>query len=105
MSYNPDRWVILKVKDHYRVLAGWDGGYLSGSSWRLNSGIIECKFDGEYWYFYGSSGSTYKCYVDSYGFNMSIAGAYSKLKEIHGDDVEMLEDQVWIKDGWDWGIQ
>lgn len=103
----PDSWVILKIdspKDpHYRVLAGWSGGYLYGSSWRLNSGIIRHEFDGDYWYFYGYSGSCYKCYVDSYHMNVIMAGVYNQLVEEYGKGmIQLVEDQVWIKEGWDW---
>ena len=33
-EYNPDNWVIIKIKGddpHYRVLAGWSGGYFGRS--------------------------------------------------------------------------
>jgi hypothetical protein len=30
------------------------------------------------------------------------AGIYSQLKDKHGDKVELLEDQEWIKNNWDW---
>jgi hypothetical protein len=108
VMYNPDTWVIIKFKGddpHYRVLGGWSGGYLNGDSWRLNSGIVRHEFDGDYWYFYGSSGSCYKCYLDSYGLRMSIAGIWNKLKEVHGDKVELVEDQAWIVKDWDWIIK
>ena len=29
-NYTPDNWVVIKIKGddpHYRVLAGWSGGY------------------------------------------------------------------------------
>jgi hypothetical protein len=38
-EYTPDSWVVLKVKEgkgtfpFYKVLAGWSGGFLYGSSW------------------------------------------------------------------------
>lgn len=107
MDYTPDNWVILRIKGddpHYRVLGGWYGGYLYGNSWRLNSGITKHDFDGDYWYFYGSSGSCYKCYIDSYGMKTPMLGAYNTLKELHGDKVEVLEDQEWNKQDWDWII-
>lgn len=107
MEYNPDNWVILKINNpkdpHYRVLGGWYGGYLDGGSWRLNSGITRHDFDGDYWYFYGSSGSCYKCYVDSYRMNMVTGGIYSQLRKKYGGDfVQLLDDQEWTKDDWDW---
>ena len=110
VNYTPDNWVILKIdlpKDpHYRVLAGWSGGYLDGDSWRLNSGITRHEFDGDYWYFYGSSGSCYKCYVDSYRMSVATSGVYKQLVDKYGEDViQLLEDQQWVKKEWDWIIK
>ena len=50
MMYTPDGWMIVKItgtNPHYRVFGSWRGGYLSGDSWRMNSGIISVKEDGE----------------------------------------------------------
>ena len=109
-SYTPDRWVVLKINlpddPHYRVLAGWSGGYLDGDSWRLNSGITSHEFDGDYWYFYGSSGSCYKCYVDSYRMSSIMVGIYKQLVDKCGEDViQLVEDQQWVKKEWDWIIK
>lgn len=105
-DYTPDIWVILKIDGddpHYRVLGGWYGGYLDPDSWRLNSGITKHDFDGDYWYFYGSSGSCYKCYVDSYRMNTVTGGVYKQLREKW--NVSLLEDQEWVKEDWDWIIK
>lgn len=109
-NYTPDSWVVLKINNpkdpHYRVLGGWSGGYLDGDSWRLNSGITRHEFDGDYWYFYGSSGSCYKCYVDSYRMSSIMVGIYKQLVDKCGEDViQLVEDQEWNKKGWDWIIK
>ena len=107
-EYTPDNWVVIEIKGkdpHYRVLAGWSGGYTTGDSWRLNSGIVRCTFDGDYWYFYGSSASCYKCYVDSYGLRMNNASIWHKLQELHVGSVRMLDDQEWVAKDWDWIIK
>ena len=62
-------------------------------------------YGGDYWYFYGSSGSCYKCYVDSYCLRMNNAHIWAQLQERYGDKVEMLEDQAWVKEDWDWIIK
>lgn len=106
-NYTPDNWVILKIggnDPHCRVLGGWYGGYLKGNSWRLNSGIKRHTFDGDYWNFYGSSGSCYSCYVDNYRMNSLMADVYENLKLRFGDEVSVLEDQEWNREGWDWII-
>lgn len=107
-EYNPENWVIIKKNGpdpHYRVLAGWSDISSTHDYWRINSGIIRHEFDGEYWYFYGSSGSCYKCHMDSYRLYDNIAHVWVQLQSIHGDKVEMLEDQAWIKKDWDWIIK
>lgn len=106
-EYTPHKWVVVKIggpDPHYRVLGGWSGGYLDGDSWRMNSGITRADFDGDYWYFYGSSGSCYKCYVDSYGFNRISAEIYDYYRKRYGDKFVALEDQEWNKEDWDWII-
>ena len=102
--YYPDNWVIIKIVTEkygvvYKILAGWSGGYATSDSWRMNSGIVRHEFDGEYWRFYGSTGSCYVCHVDSYGLRMSTAGVWGQLQ---GEHVEMIEDQAWIGEDWDW---
>lgn len=103
-EYNPDNWVIIKFKGddpHYRVLAGWSGGYTTGDSWRMNSGITKAEFDGDYWYFDGSSGSRYKCYLDSYYLRMNNAHIWSQLQKLHGDLVELMPDGTdWLAMDW-----
>lgn len=103
-SYSPDNWVIIKINGddpHYRVLAGWSGGYLSGDSWRMNSGITELKQNGDILEFYGSTGSCYHCHKDTYGLRMNNVGVWSRLQDLHGDKVELMdEDTDWAKVDW-----
>jgi len=103
-SYKPDNWVIIKLKGdgpHYRVLAGWSGGYTTGNSWRMNSGITKVKEDDGSYYFSGSSGSTYRCSKGSYTLRTSTAGIWNQLQERHGDKVEMMpEDTDWMNMDW-----
>lgn len=98
--YYPDNWVIIKLKGddpHYRVLAGWSGGYLDGDSWRMNSGIAKVIEEDDYWLFIGSSGSTYACHKDMYGLRMNNAYVWNSLQEKHGDKVELMdEDTDWL---------
>ena len=71
----PDKWVILKINSEInKVFASWGGGYLNGDYWRVNSGIVKVEEDENYYYFYGYSGSIYKCHKDAYG----VIGASNK---------------------------
>ena len=102
--YNCDNWVIIKFNGddpHYRVLAGTSGGYTTGASWRMNSGIVEVNESNDYYYFKGSSGSEYRCSKNSYMLRMNNAHIWSQLQDMHGDKVEMMpEDTDWLKVDW-----
>ena len=77
ISETPERWVILKIngpEPYFRVFAGWRGGYTSGDSWRMNSGIVGVEEDEDYYYFIGHSGSCYKCHKNGYGFKEGMCG-------------------------------
>ena len=77
VTETPERWVILKIngpEPYFRVFAGWRGGYTSGDSWRMNSGIVGVEEDEEYYYFEGHSGSWYKCHKNGYGFKEGMCG-------------------------------
>lgn len=100
----PDSWTVIKIDSddpHYRVLAGWSGGYLDGDSWALNSGIVRVEEGEDCWNFYGKSGSCYSCRKQSYGLRNSTLGVWASLQEKHGDVVSIMdEDTDWINMDW-----
>ena len=101
MDYNPDNWVVLKISNEeevlYKVLAGWSGGYTTGDSWRLNSGITLAFVREDSVDFYGNSGSLYHCRKGSYGLRMNNVDIYKKLVKAFPDKVEMMpEDTDWM---------
>jgi V8-like Glu-specific endopeptidase len=102
--HTPDNWVVIFLNGddpHYRVLAGWSGGYTTGDSWRLNSGIVRVEEDKLFYYFYGSSGSCYKCHKKAYCLRMNTAGIWNQLQEKFSDKVEMMpEDTDWLNHDW-----
>lgn len=105
MSYNaPDNWVIIHIKGddpHYRVLAGWSGGYTQGDSWKLNSGITKVIEEDDYYLFIGSSGSTYACHKEAYCLRRNNAYVWDRLKEKYGEKVELMDgDTDWMKMEW-----
>lgn len=84
--YLPDNWVVLQIKNPdmdpiFKVLGGWSGSYLDGSSWRLNSGIAEIRDQGDFWSVSGSSGSTYLCHKESEHLRLNIAGVLSGFQK------------------------
>jgi hypothetical protein len=103
-NYFPDNWVVIKFKGddpRYRILAGWSGGYTTGNSWRMNSGIVRVTEDEHCFNFYGASGSCYQCRKTAYCLRMNNAYIWSQLQKQHGDKVEMmLEDTDWLNMDW-----
>ena len=103
-NYTPDNWVVIKMDGdaaHYRVLAGWSGGYLDGNSWKVNSGIDRVETDDDYYRFYGLSGSCYSCHKETYMLRANCAHIWARLQTIHGDKVEMMpEDTDWLTHDW-----
>ena len=71
MSYTPDVWVIVEIKNKttgkklHKLLSGWYGGFAGSDSWRLNSGItkiVPSQDNQEVLGVHGSSGSIYHCH-------------------------------------------
>ena len=84
--YEPHAWVIAKIRredeePEYRVLAGWYGGYLTGDSWRINSGIVRIVREGDFYAFYGESGSCYRCHKGTYKMSSMTASAFEMLSK------------------------
>ena len=77
ITETPDKWVVLKLKNEgttiYKVFGSWAGGYLDGDRWKANSGITRVEEDLENYYFYGHSGSCYKCHKKCYGVMTSYS--------------------------------
>ena len=76
-SESPEQWVIIEIKDEktdtplYKVFGSWLGGYLDGDRWRMNSGITSVEEAGDYYYFFGETGSCYQCPKKRYGTGTS----------------------------------
>jgi hypothetical protein len=97
-THVPDRWVIVKINNNYKVFATWLGGYLDSDCWRLNSGIVKVELVDEYYLFYGYSGSIYKCHCSTYGTSnwtgSVLDDMLEKVKATSDVTVEMLSSDV-----------
>jgi hypothetical protein len=105
-EYTPDKWLVVKITGAdtppvHKVFACWSGGYLDGDSWKLNSGITKVTEKTDYYFFDGSSGSTYACRKGMYG---ATGYGYGILKNLidkasaNGIIIEILsEDTDWME--------
>ena len=92
----PDNWIILKIKDdelgtYYKVLAGWSGGYTTGDSWRMNSGIDKIEQTDTHYDFISESGSVYHCHKQGETVRMNIGGVLNQLMEKWPDKVSIVD--------------
>lgn len=85
-EYIPDRWQVVKIAavesdvPVFRIFGTWYGGFVTGDSWRLNSGIEKIEDTGTSYAVYGSSGSIYRCFKGAEGMSMYTQGVFSSLK-------------------------
>ena len=101
----PDAWVIVKIVHDglenplYKVVAGWNGGYLHGNSWRVNSGITQVEDYEDYFIFHGASGSAYTCHKQRYGMKMcnypGLERVKAAVKDVNGTVEVMDEETNW----------
>lgn len=96
ISEEPERWIILRMPEGYKVFGSWAGGYLNGDRWKVNSGIVRVDSDDDYYYFHGHSGSCYKCHKEAYG---TIA---FNNKATLANIIKMAKGQITILDNQDW---
>ena len=94
ISESPNKWVIVKIGEYYKVFGTWAGGYLDGDRWKMNSGIESVKSDDDFYYFIGYSGSCYKCHKKAYGFATSFGcGVLDNYVKLAKGQLEVLEDR------------
>ena len=122
-EYRPDNWVVIKMTrqqplpsygarpswaqgEHnhevtYKVLAGWNPGYLDGESWRMNSGVDFVVDHKDEVHFHGRSGSNYICGKGQYGMRRNGSSIFERMtKESESMDIDVTlldKDTDWIK--------
>lgn len=105
MTTKPDKWLLLKITPNdseeqvYKVFATWFGSYLSGSSWRMNSGVMSARLENDYIVFTGHSGSEYWCLINGYGctgYGRSVLGEFIENAKPHAKIEVMDEKTDWM---------
>ena len=97
-TYTPDSWTILRMttpeETIYKVLASWYGGYTTGDSWKLSSGITEVNDSGGYYALPQYSGSSYQCNKSAEHMSVIMAMMLSswqeQVKERAGMSIEVI---------------
>ena len=87
-TYTPDRWTIIEISSAengsiLKILASWYGGFASGDSWKLSSGIETIQeFDNRYEVI-NSSGSLYVLFKgeSAYGMSGYSSGVFMNICE------------------------
>lgn len=97
MTYTPDKWVVLEMNNGstitIKVFAGWNGGYLSFDSWKLNSGSVSAVEYSNRWEFTAETDNVYVCYKNAYGMSSHMKKEFnswlSELINLH--TIEIIE--------------
>lgn len=86
----PDYWIIIKIPNNiYKVYASW---FLM-DRWQLNSGITKVEQDDKYYYFFGNSGSCYKCHKEKYGIATLYAeNLLQKIINKTNNQIEIMQN-------------
>ena len=67
----------------------------------MNSGIVRAEEHENHYLFYGATESVYKCNKMSYCLRINNEHIWTQLKELHGDQVGMMnEDTDWSEIDW-----
>jgi hypothetical protein len=105
-QYSPDKWEIIKIKNGttivHKILGNWSGSYLEGRSWRISSGVIGVREEGNFYLFENYSGSIYKCHKSMKTLGLMTADIYNKIqeetKELPEANVEIISVDQLIKE-------
>lgn len=92
-EYNPDVWVIVEIsgaevsETYHRILAGWHGGFTTGNSWKISSGVVKILDSGELWEIHNHSGSIYQCHKNCERLSTMTANILSSYVNQNTDGI------------------
>jgi len=103
--YTPDNWQLVHVipkdtnhKSYYRILAGWSGSYMYGSSWKLSSGCEQVFDLGDSWKVPQSSGSVYVLRKTSEYSSMATAGVLENIVQSSHAELNVVTIKTVLKE-------
>lgn len=101
-DYYPDKFLLVEIEypdeTIMRVFGTWSGGYLSGDTWRMNSGVNTVKTEGDMILFEGyTTGSIYHCHPESYGCTAYGSGVLNSMVEKAEVPVRILSEEEMIE--------
>lgn len=102
-SYEPEGWLLYKsgIFNDFRVFGGWVGrGFTGVDTYQRNSGIVRCDEDEDFYYFYGNSGSCYKCSKNRNhltSFHRSMFADFLKMENGEALTIEQFKEE-WLND-------
>ena len=104
-KHTPDSWVVVKLQSEqhgtiYKILAGWSGSYLYGSSWKLSSGILTFEDKGNSYESLQDSGSTYVLHKNGERMSVLTAQMLSSFElQLQGTDatIEVIGSEGFIE--------
>jgi hypothetical protein len=97
MTKNPDVWVIVELagnkvpETYHRVLAGWYGGFASGDSWQLSSGVERIVKNDKVYEIYNTSGSIYRCHEDTERLSGMTANVLASYTAGNSEELSMTQ--------------
>lgn len=106
MNYTPDTYQFIKLSSDkdtdviVKLFAVWVGGYLTGDSWKLNSGVTKIAKDDDVFHVHGYSGSVYtisavQAPMTSYGIGILDKILDSGIRQ--GINVELISPEDALK--------
>lgn len=102
MKYTPDTWVFVRIispqnGEVNKIMAGWYGGYAGSDEWRLSSGNVSERHEGDFIVYGQDSGSEYWCHKNTQkmsGLMHSVFNSYedeiAKLGENSGISMKVI---------------
>lgn len=96
MEYHPHKWLLLRIEDGgtvlFKVFASFYGGFTTGDSWKMNSGITRIEDAGDFLRIHGYSGSVYVCPKACYGASYYAASVLQRFEEQSDGKLKHIPD-------------